>query len=483
MLRSFARQILRRDLVSFPQLLRRAELHVGVIGAPFNKGQRRMGVKDGPSVIKDTGFLDDLRNLGVDVTDYGSVKLPHPEDNEAGPSGERWHKTVLEYNRLLANSVNKALKETDLCLTLGGDHSIAIGTINGHSQVNPDHQVRDLLCIFHWRKFLVLILKSIFFFFFVKSMLLYYIDVLYEKDVFFVKQVLYCTEVYKIVFIIMKFYLKKYGRVDVTDYGSVKLPHPEDNEAGPSGERWHKTVLEYNRLLANSVNKALKETDLCLTLGGDHSIAIGTINGHRVDVTDYGSVKLPHPEDNEAGPSGERWHKTVLEYNRLLANSVNKALKETDLCLTLGGDHSIAIGTINGHSQVNPDHQFNPRRIIKDMGIQAFWASDVERVGLSAVLGMCMEHLQPSEKRPLHISFDIDALDPVEAPSTGTPVRGGLTLREGLNIVEVARATGHLRAFDMVEVNPDLGNQNDANLTSQAARLVILSALAGYRGA
>ncbi|XP_063605845.1 arginase, hepatic-like [Penaeus indicus] len=331
MLRSFARQILRRDLVSFPQLLRRAELHVGVIGAPFNKGQRRMGVKDGPSVIKDTGFLDDLRNLGVDVTDYGSVKLPHPEDNEAGPAGERWHKTVLEYNRLLANSVSKALKETDLCLTLGGDHSIAIGTVNGHSQANPDHQVVVL-----W----------------------------------------------------------------VDAHADVNL-----GKTSPSGNMHGMPVSFHLRELAEKVNR------------------------------------LP-----------DRWPQPCIS-----------------------AQHISYIGL----RDLDPGEV----RMIKDMGIQAFWASDVERVGLSAVLGMCMEHLKPSEKRPLHISFDIDALDPVEAPSTGTPVRGGLTLREGLNIVEVARNTGHLRAFDMVEVNPDLGNQNDANLTSQAARLVILAALAGYRGA
>ncbi|XP_042860094.1 arginase, hepatic-like [Penaeus japonicus] len=331
MLRSIASRLLSRNLFSFPQLIGRGELHVGVVGAPFNKGQRRMGVKEGPSAIKDTGFLDDLRNLGVDVTDYGSVNLQQPEDNEAGPDGERWHKTVLEYNRLLADSVAQALRNTDLCLTLGGDHSIAIGTINGHSQVEPEHQVVVL-----W----------------------------------------------------------------VDAHADINV-----GMTSPSGNMHGMPVSYHLRELAKKVNRL--------------------------------SDQWPQP------------------------------------CLS--AHHISYIGL----RDLDPGEV----RMLKDMGIQAFWADDVERLGLSAVLRMCFEHLKPSETRPLHISFDIDALDPGEAPSTGTPVRGGLTLREGLNIVETARSTGHLRALDMVEVNPDLGNQNDANLTSQAARLVILSALAGYRGA
>lgn len=57
---------------------------------------------------------------------------------------------------------------------------------------------------------------------------------------------------------------------------------------------------------------------------------------------------------------------------------------------------------------------------------------------------------------PIHLSFDVDALDPLWAPSTGTPVRGGLTLREGDYIAECVHETGNLIAMDLVEVNPDL---------------------------
>lgn len=117
-----------------------------------------------------------------------------------------------------------------------------------------------------------------------------------------------------------------------------------------------------------------------------------------------------------------------------------------------------------------------------DFGIVAYGMKEVDQLGINEVIQSCLDTLQPSETRPLHVSFDIDALDSMEAPSTGTPVRAGLSLREGLGIVEAAQETGHLKAFDMVEVNPALGSSKDAELTTEAAKTILLAALAGHRG-
>lgn len=71
---------------------------------------------------------------------------------------------------------------------------------------------------------------------------------------------------------------------------------------------------------------------------------------------------------------------------------------------------------------------------------------------------MALEYIGPDT--PIHLSFDVDALDPMWAPSTGTPVRGGLTLREGDYICESVHLTGQLVAFDLVEVNPSLASSD-----------------------
>lgn len=73
---------------------------------------------------------------------------------------------------------------------------------------------------------------------------------------------------------------------------------------------------------------------------------------------------------------------------------------------------------------------------------------------------------------PIHLSFDVDALDPVFAPSTGTPVRGGLTLREGDFIAESVHETGQMVAFDLVEVNPELEPSHGAETVRVGCSLV-----------
>lgn len=74
--------------------------------------------------------------------------------------------------------------------------------------------------------------------------------------------------------------------------------------------------------------------------------------------------------------------------------------------------------------------------------------------GIGRVMEMALAHI--GADTPIHLSFDVDALDPMWAPSTGTPVRGGLTLREGDYIAECVHETGNLVAMDLVEVNPQL---------------------------
>ncbi|CAG7673119.1 unnamed protein product, partial [Allacma fusca] len=85
-------------------------------------------------------------------------------------------------------------------------------------------------------------------------------------------------------------------------------------------------------------------------------------------------------------------------------------------------------------------------------------------------------------KRPLHLSFDIDALDDLEVKSTGTPVPGGLTLREGLTVVEKVRQMGNLVSMDLTEVNPMIGTEEDVKRTANVSMRLLLSAFGYYRG-
>ena len=82
---------------------------------------------------------------------------------------------------------------------------------------------------------------------------------------------------------------------------------------------------------------------------------------------------------------------------------------------------------------------------------------DIDRYGIGIIMDMTLEHLK--HKDYIHVSYDIDALDPFFAPATGTAVRGGLTFREGNYICEAAYSTGKLSSFELVEVNPTVNTQ------------------------
>jgi len=96
------------------------------------------------------------------------------------------------------------------------------------------------------------------------------------------------------------------------------------------------------------------------------------------------------------------------------------------------------------------------KKILRDHGIKAFSMHEVDKYGIANVVEMAVQHVSPNRSRPIHLSFDVDALDPSVAPSTGTPVRGGLTFREGHYICEAIYETGCLVAMDLMEVNPTL---------------------------
>lgn len=99
------------------------------------------------------------------------------------------------------------------------------------------------------------------------------------------------------------------------------------------------------------------------------------------------------------------------------------------------------------------------RRIIRDRNIAAYSMHHVDRYGIGRVVQMALDRINPNLSRPIHLSYDVDALDPIFVSATGTPVRGGLTFREGTYIAEAVAETGCLVSMDLVEVNPNLRSE------------------------
>lgn len=117
------------------------------------------------------------------------------------------------------------------------------------------------------------------------------------------------------------------------------------------------------------------------------------------------------------------------------------------------------------------------RHLLDSLQIKYFTMGDVDKLGISEITSRALEILKPTESKPLHVSFDVDSLDPSYAPSTGTPVPGGLTLDEAQTLAKTINSTNLLKCLDWVEVNPKIGSPKDSTKTVDNSIKLILSFL------
>ncbi|KAI5458666.1 hypothetical protein BGZ63DRAFT_513907 [Mariannaea sp. PMI_226] len=224
------------------------------------------------------------------------------------------------------------------------------------------------------------------------------------------------------------------------------------------------------RKIASQTYEHSSQGRMTLTLGGDHSIAIGTIAGTAKATRERLNREIAviwvdaHSDINtpETSDSGNI-HGMPVAFLTGLAKDDNEEYFgwiEEDMRISVKKIVYIGLRSVDA----------GERKILREHGIKAFSMFDVDRHGIGRVVEMALAHI--GNDTPIHLSFDVDALDPMWAPSTGTPVRGGLTLREGDYICESVAETGNLVAVDIVEVNPQLATEAAAETVRAAASLV-----------
>jgi arginase len=207
-------------------------------------------------------------------------------------------------------------------------------------------------------------------------------------------------------------------------------------------------------LLADLVEEVVRAGHFPLVLGGDHSIAMGTLAGVTrargkapgvIWVDAHGDINTPI-----TSPSGNVHGMPV--YFALEAHSV-------------APERMVFIGL--------RDVDEGEKRAIRELGVKAFTMSDIDRAGMAQVISEALS-IACDGPGSLHVSFDIDGIDPTEAPGVGTPVRGGLSYREAHLLMEAVAASGSLGSLEITEINPILDNQNQ---TAILAVELVLSAL------
>ena len=235
------------------------------------------------------------------------------------------------------------------------------------------------------------------------------------------------------------------------DWGNVETAVLEATDVHDERARYLPEIKAACGRVGRLVGLALEQEHLPLVLGGDHSIALGTLGGLAQAYGSTGGVLWidAHGDLNtpESSPSGN-------VHGMPLAAA-----------LGLAGDRFA--GDAWTLPAVTPDRvalvgvrslDEGERRRIRELGMKVFTMSDVDRIGIERAIRESLSHI--AGPGFVHVSLDMDALDPEVAPGVGTPVRGGLSYREAHLALELVAESGLAGSFEVVEVNPILDREN-----------------------
>jgi arginase len=252
--------------------------------------------------------------------------------------------------------------------------------------------------------------------------------------------------------------LKELGH-KVVDDGDVVIKNMEELKVGNERARYLAEIARASGILARKVDRIMSLGHFPLVLGGDHSIAVGTVSGiaafakrqgQKVGllwIDAHGDINTP-----ETSPSGNIHGMplaALLGFGAGELTAVAGVFPKVDPGnVALVGIRSLDTGEKNR---------------LKETGVQVHTMSDIDRHGVHRVMKKALARVTEGTDF-VHVSFDLDAVDPTVAPGVGTPVKGGLDYREAHLIMEVIADAGVMTSLEMVEVNPilDQGNASAA---------------------
>ena len=252
----------------------------------------------------------------------------------------------------------------------------------------------------------------------------------------------------------------------ITTIGSKSF---EALEVGEANARFLEDILKVCSKLKETVQQNLKNGSFPLVLGGDHSQAVGTISGitshFRKEGKELGVIWIDaHTDMNTPGssPSGN--------------------IHGMPLSILLGDGHPKLVALNGEGPSLRPENvavigarDIDPveAKLVRESGVKVYTMSEIDKRGAAVCFQEAIDHVSKNSDG-IHLSFDLDGVDPREAPGVGTPVPGGLSLRESHLICEMLCETGRLVGMEMVELNPTL---DIANQTGKLAVWLIQSAL------
>jgi arginase len=248
------------------------------------------------------------------------------------------------------------------------------------------------------------------------------------------------------------------------EWGDVVTAVAEASAVGDERVRFLPQIKETCERIAELVAKAVDEGLVPLVLGGDHSVALGTLGGLARASGKGGVLWLDaHGDLNRPGtsPTGN-----VHGMPLAAALGLGGAEFESEAYPLPALERSRV--ALFGVRSLDPAE----RGLLAELDALVFTMSDLDRVGVEPAMREALQHV--AGPGFVHVSLDLDVLDPEVAPGVGTPVRGGLSYREAHLALELIAESGLVRSFDVVEVNPILDRENQ---TAKLAVELVASAL------
>jgi arginase len=251
---------------------------------------------------------------------------------------------------------------------------------------------------------------------------------------------------------------------EVADLGNIEVPVPESMEEGTPEAKYLEPIVAMAERLTDRVSGIVEEDRFPLILGGDHSVSLGSVAGvarHRdvglIWIDAHGDFNTP-----ETSPSGNV-HGMVLA--ALAGYGIPRMVNVGGFAPKVRPDRIALIGV----RELDPGEQ----TLLREAGAHVYTMHDIDLRGLSSVVAEAIERVTEG-MNGIHVSLDLDVVDPQQAPGVGTPVLGGLSFRETHLAMEMVADSGRLVSMDVVEVNPILDAHNE---TAQRAVQFTLSAL------
>jgi arginase len=255
----------------------------------------------------------------------------------------------------------------------------------------------------------------------------------------------------------------------VVDKGDLVVPIPETRHVGDPSRKYIDDIATVCAALAETARESLESGALPLVLGGDHSLAAGSVAATsavmRARGNRFGLIWVDAHGDMNTPASTGSGNVHGMPLAALLGPEPSELSRLAGFSPKIDPDHVVLIGVRNLDDR--------EKQRVRESRIHVFTMKDIDRAGIAAVIEQAIA-IAGRDTQGLHVSFDLDVCDPTIAPGVGTPVKGGLDYREAHMVMEMLADSGRLAALDLVEVNPTLDVRNS---TAELGTELALSAL------